>query len=113
MRRCGGRCAGAVVPKGGLHPGLGGERIDDTATLVATTRAKPLLEIGEFAEGVLSISPTNYDLAPALTDPFRKRFGYFMVHEAIESAVARFNSIKPASTRFWYRSWFSGAKRSW
>jgi branched-chain amino acid transport system substrate-binding protein len=36
---------------------------------------------------VLSISPTNYDLAPALTDPFRKRFGYFMVHEAIESAV--------------------------
>jgi branched-chain amino acid transport system substrate-binding protein len=44
--------------------------------------------LGEFAENVLSISPTNYDLAPALTDPFRKRFGYFMVHEAIESAVA-------------------------
>ena len=44
--------------------------------------------LGEFAEGVLSISPTNYDLAPALTDTFRKRFGYFMVHEAIESAVA-------------------------
>src|SRR5262245_13917286 len=44
--------------------------------------------LGEFAEDVLSISPTNYDLAPALTDPFRKRFGYFMVHEAIESAVS-------------------------
>src|SRR5262245_51779142 len=44
--------------------------------------------IGEFAEDVLSISPTNYDLAPALTDGFRKRFGYFMVHEAIENAVA-------------------------
>ena len=44
--------------------------------------------LGEFAEGVLSISPTNYDLAPALSDPFRKRFGYFMVHEAIEHAVA-------------------------
>jgi len=43
--------------------------------------------LGEFAEDVLSISPTNYDLAPALTDPFRKRFGHFMVHEAIESAV--------------------------
>jgi branched-chain amino acid transport system substrate-binding protein len=43
--------------------------------------------IGEFAEDVLSISPTNYDLAPALTDPFRKRFGFFMVHEAIENAV--------------------------
>jgi branched-chain amino acid transport system substrate-binding protein len=43
--------------------------------------------LGEFAEDVLSISPTNYDLAPALTDTFRKRFGLFMVHEAIESAV--------------------------
>jgi branched-chain amino acid transport system substrate-binding protein len=44
--------------------------------------------LGEFAEAVFSISPTNYDLAPALTDKFRKRFGYFMVHEAIEQAVA-------------------------
>jgi branched-chain amino acid transport system substrate-binding protein len=44
--------------------------------------------IGEFAEDVLSISPTNYDLAPALTDPYRKRFGYFMVQEAIGHAVA-------------------------
>jgi branched-chain amino acid transport system substrate-binding protein len=43
--------------------------------------------LGEFAENVYSISPTNYDLAPALTDGFRKRFGFFMVHEAIESAV--------------------------
>src|SRR6516165_872944 len=60
--------------------------------------------LGEFAEGVLSISPTNYDLAPALTDPFRKRFGSFMVHEAIESAVTldvlvqaieRAKSVKP------------------
>jgi branched-chain amino acid transport system substrate-binding protein len=44
--------------------------------------------LGEFAEDVLSISPTNYDLAPDLTDRFRKRFGYFMVNEAIENAVA-------------------------
>ena len=44
--------------------------------------------LGEFADDVLSISPTNYDLAPTLTDPFRKRFGYFMVHEAIESALS-------------------------
>jgi branched-chain amino acid transport system substrate-binding protein len=43
--------------------------------------------LGEFAEDVLSIAPTNYDLAPALTDKFRKRFGFFMVHEAVESAV--------------------------
>jgi branched-chain amino acid transport system substrate-binding protein len=44
--------------------------------------------LGEFAEAVFSISPTTYDLAPALTDKFRKRFGYFMVHEALEQAVA-------------------------
>ena len=43
--------------------------------------------LGEFAEDVFSIAPTNYDLAPALTDLFRKRFAFFMVHEAIESAV--------------------------
>jgi branched-chain amino acid transport system substrate-binding protein len=43
--------------------------------------------LGDFAEDVLSISPTNYDLAPELTDRFRKRFGYFMVQEAIEHAV--------------------------
>ncbi len=44
--------------------------------------------LGEFAEGVLSISPANYDLDTGLTDRFRKRFGYFMVHEALEHAVA-------------------------
>jgi branched-chain amino acid transport system substrate-binding protein len=43
--------------------------------------------LGEFAEDVFSISPSNYDLAPALTDTFRKRFGSFMMHEAIESAA--------------------------
>jgi branched-chain amino acid transport system substrate-binding protein len=44
--------------------------------------------LGEFAENVLSISPTNYDLAPQYTERFRKRFGYFMVHEALEHAAA-------------------------
>ena len=44
--------------------------------------------LGDFAKDVLSISPTNYDLAPALTEPYRKRFGSFMMHEAIEHAVA-------------------------
>jgi branched-chain amino acid transport system substrate-binding protein len=43
--------------------------------------------LGEFAENVLSINTSNYDLAPELTDRFRKRFGYFMVHEALEHAV--------------------------
>ena len=44
--------------------------------------------LGEFAENVLSIDTSNYDLAPELTERFRKRFGYFMVHEAVEHAVA-------------------------
>jgi branched-chain amino acid transport system substrate-binding protein len=44
--------------------------------------------LGEFADNVLSIAPTNYDVAPELTGAFRKRFGYFMVHEAIGNAVA-------------------------
>jgi branched-chain amino acid transport system substrate-binding protein len=44
--------------------------------------------LGEFAEGVLSIAPANYDLDTGLTERFRKRFGYFMVHEALEHAVA-------------------------
>lgn len=43
--------------------------------------------LGEHAEGVLSIAPAAYDLAPSFTERFRKRFGYFMVHEAIEHAV--------------------------
>jgi branched-chain amino acid transport system substrate-binding protein len=44
--------------------------------------------LGEFADNVLSIAPANYDLAPELTERFRKRYGYFMVHEALEHAVA-------------------------
>ena len=43
--------------------------------------------LGEFAENVLSIDTSNYDLAPELTERFRKRFGYIMVHEALEHAV--------------------------
>lgn len=43
--------------------------------------------LGELAEGVLSIAPANYDLAPDYTERFRERFGYFMVHEALEHAA--------------------------
>lgn len=43
--------------------------------------------LGEFADGVLSIAPANYDLSQE-TDAFRDEFGYFMVHEAIEHAAA-------------------------
>ena len=44
--------------------------------------------LGEYAENVLSINLSNYDLAPEMTARFQKRFGYFMVHEALEHAVA-------------------------
>jgi branched-chain amino acid transport system substrate-binding protein len=44
--------------------------------------------LGDFAEDVFSVSPANYDVAPATTEPFRKRFGFFMVQEAIESAAS-------------------------
>ncbi|QPC44554.1 ABC transporter substrate-binding protein [Kaustia mangrovi] len=44
--------------------------------------------LGELSEGVLSIAPANYDLAPDYTERFRERFGYFMVHEALEHAAA-------------------------
>lgn len=69
--------------------------------------------LGQFAEGVLSISPANYDLAPEYTERFRKRFGYFMVHEALEHAVAmsvlaqaleKAKSAKPAAVRDVLRS---------
>lgn len=43
--------------------------------------------LGDLAEGVLSIAPANYDLAPEYTERFRDRFGYFMVHEALEHAA--------------------------
>jgi branched-chain amino acid transport system substrate-binding protein len=43
--------------------------------------------LGEFAEGVLSVAPANYDHRPELTERFRKKYGYFMVHEALEHAV--------------------------
>jgi branched-chain amino acid transport system substrate-binding protein len=43
--------------------------------------------LGPLAEGVLSVAPSNYDLSPEPAERFRKRFGYFMVHEALENAV--------------------------
>ncbi len=43
--------------------------------------------LGEFSDDVLSVSPANYDRVPEMTNRFRERFGYFMVHEALEHAV--------------------------
>ncbi|WP_151446290.1 ABC transporter substrate-binding protein [Lacisediminimonas profundi] len=44
--------------------------------------------LGSYAEGVLSICSANYDLAPEMAERYRKRFKAFMVHEAVEHAVA-------------------------
>ena len=44
--------------------------------------------LGDFSEGVLSICSANYDMAPTLTERYRKRYNSFMVHEAQEHAVA-------------------------
>ena len=44
--------------------------------------------LGEYANGVLSICSANYDLATSLTEKYRKRYKSFMVHEALEHAVA-------------------------
>lgn len=43
--------------------------------------------LGEFAEDVMSVAPANYDRTPELTKRFRAKYGYFMVHEALEHAV--------------------------
>ena len=64
--------------------------------------------LGSYAEGVLSVSPANYDLATEFTERYRKRFGAFMVHEALEHAVLmdvlaqaihKAKSAKPADVR--------------
>jgi branched-chain amino acid transport system substrate-binding protein len=44
--------------------------------------------LGDYAEGVLSICSANYDLDTVATERYRKRFGVFMVHEALEHAVS-------------------------
>ncbi|NYT63410.1 ABC transporter substrate-binding protein [Alcaligenaceae bacterium] len=64
--------------------------------------------LGEYAEGILSIAPANYDMAPEFTERYRKRYGSFMVHEALEHAVCidvlaqaleKAKSIDPAAIR--------------
>ncbi|MGE0315196.1 MAG: ABC transporter substrate-binding protein [Lautropia sp.] len=43
--------------------------------------------LGEFSEDVMSISPGSHDLAADMTKRFEEKYGYFMVHEALEHAV--------------------------
>ncbi len=44
--------------------------------------------LGDYADGVLSICSANYDLDMAAAERYRKRWGAFMVHEALEHAVS-------------------------
>lgn len=44
--------------------------------------------LGDYANGVLSICSANYDLDTTLTNKYRARYNAFMVHEALEHAVA-------------------------
>lgn len=64
--------------------------------------------LGGYAEGVLSVAPANYDIAPEFTERYRKRYNAFMVHEALEHAVLmdvlaqaieKAKSTKPADVR--------------
>lgn len=43
--------------------------------------------LGEFAEGVLSVNSSNYDLDPESAKLYRDRYNYPMVHDAIEHAA--------------------------
>lgn len=43
--------------------------------------------LGQYAQAVLSIAPANYDQKPEYTERYRKRYGTFMPHEALEHAV--------------------------
>jgi branched-chain amino acid transport system substrate-binding protein len=43
--------------------------------------------LGDLSEGVLSINTSNWDLAPDVTKEYKKQFGSFMEHEAIESGA--------------------------
>lgn len=43
--------------------------------------------LSEFSEDVMSICNTNHDLGLQMTKRFREKYGYFMVHEALEYAV--------------------------
>lgn len=44
--------------------------------------------LGEYAEGVLSISTANYDLAPQVGERYRAKYGSFMPHDAIMFGAA-------------------------
>lgn len=64
--------------------------------------------LGPLAEGVMSVSTANPDLAPEFAETYKKRFGSFMTHEAIMHAAAveavaraleQARSTKPADVR--------------
>ena len=64
--------------------------------------------LGQFADGVLSVNTSNYDLDPERAKLYRERFDYPMVHDAIEhaalievlaQALEKAGSTKPESLR--------------
>ena len=65
-----------AAPDGAVVGGAAGYVIPDFAKA-----------LGEYSQAVLSIAPANYDQAPEYTERYRKRFGTFMPHEALEHAV--------------------------
>jgi branched-chain amino acid transport system substrate-binding protein len=44
--------------------------------------------LGDFADGVLSISTANYDMAPAIGERYKAKYGAFMPHDAIMFGAA-------------------------
>lgn len=44
--------------------------------------------LGEFAEGVFSVAPANYDAIPDIAAEYKNKYGVFMAHEAIMYGAA-------------------------
>ncbi|MFG1427089.1 ABC transporter substrate-binding protein [Roseixanthobacter glucoisosaccharinicivorans] len=54
--------------------------------------------LGEYADGVFSIAPANYDLAPALAAKYKEKYGTFMTHEVIMYGAALEHMAKAIDT---------------
>lgn len=64
--------------------------------------------LGAFAEGILSVSASNWDLSPEASTKYKEKYGNFMTHEAsihaaavdiIAKAMESAKSSKPADVR--------------
>jgi branched-chain amino acid transport system substrate-binding protein len=50
--------------------------------------------LGEFAEGVYSIAPANYDAIPSLAARYKAKYGTFMAHESLMYGAAFEHMVK-------------------